>query len=168
MGVCKFENNGIKDRPWDDPCVMDEALIENWNKVVSPTDRVYVLGDLAMKKQHIKTIGRCNGRKVLVKGNHDIFDLKEYTPYFEDIRAYIVGGDLYSKSRYIASHIPIHPGSLGRFSINIHGHLHTRRVLKEDGTVDPNYFCVSMEQINFTPIEINELFKRIEDEKVQS
>lgn len=143
---------------------MDEALIENWNKVVAPTDRVYVLGDLAMKKQHIKTVGRCNGKKVLVKGNHDIFDLKEYTPYFEDVRSYVVGGSVGGPNRYIASHIPIHKDSIERFSLNIHGHLHTRRVMV-NGVVDPQYFSVSVEKINFTPIEINELFARVANEK---
>lgn len=164
MGVCRFENNGVKDRPWDDPAVMDEALIENWNSVVGPYDRVYVLGDLAMKKQHIKTVGRCNGKKVLVKGNHDIFDLNEYTPYFEDIRSYVVGGAVGSDNRYIASHIPIHPGSIERFNVNIHGHLHTRRVLIGD-EIDTRYFSVSVERINFTPIEINDLFAQIRKEK---
>lgn len=151
-GVCRFEVDGVKIRPWTDPVIMDQEMIENWNSVVGPHDRVYCLGDWAMKRQFISTAAQLNGKKVLVKGNHDIFDLADYKPYFEDVRAYVVGGQVGSGNRYIMSHIPIHPGSLDRFDINIHGHLHTRRVLKENGDIDTRYLCVSVEQTDFKPI----------------
>ena len=37
-----------KGRPFDTIEEHDEALIENWNKVVKPNDLVYHLGDVAM------------------------------------------------------------------------------------------------------------------------
>lgn len=154
-GVCKFKREDGSDlRPWDHPDAMDEALIENWNNVVDDKDRVYVLGDLCINRRTIKTVGRCKGRKVLVKGNHDIFKLKDYLPYFDDIRAYVVqkGPD---GQKIILSHIPVHPESLGRWGFNIHGHLHSNVV------DDPRYMCVSVEQTDFTPIEWNEAVKRV-------
>lgn len=53
---------------------MDELLISNWNKVVSPKDSVWHLGDFGFTKnledaRHI--FNRLNGDKHLVKGNHD-------------------------------------------------------------------------------------------------
>ena len=40
-GVCKFlRDDGTKLRPWDNPDEMDEALVENWNRVVGDKDRV--------------------------------------------------------------------------------------------------------------------------------
>jgi len=40
-GVCKFlRDDGTKLRPWDNAAEMDEAMIENWNKVVRPVDKV--------------------------------------------------------------------------------------------------------------------------------
>lgn len=155
-GVCKFEVDGVKMRPWTDVSIMDEDMKNLWNATVGQFDRVYCLGDWAMKKQFIKIASELNGKKVLVKGNHDIFDMDEYAPYFEDIRACVVGGEKGTGNRYILSHIPIHPGSMDRFDVNIHGHLHTRRVLKEDGTIDPRYFCVSMEHIGYKPILLDE------------
>lgn len=151
VGVTKFlKEDGTKMRPWDTVEEMDEALIENWNKVVSPQDRVYHLGDLCMNRRYIHTIGKCNGRKVLIKGNHDFFKLQDYLPYFDDIRG------SWRLDRFILSHIPIHPDSINCRG-NIHGHLH-HRILD-----DPRYFNVSVEQINFTPIDFEELKLKFEE-----
>lgn len=163
-GVCRFEVNNTKIRPWDDPTSMNTDMVEMWNSTVGQYDRVYCLGDWAIKRQFIKIAAELNGKKVLVKGNHDIFNMSDYLPYFEDIRAYVVGGEIGSGKRYILSHIPIHPSSMDRFDINIHGHLHTRRVLKEDGSIDERYFCVSVEHIGFRPILLDDVFNTVASE----
>ena len=49
---------------------MNEVLIENWNSVVKPDDLVYHLGDVGMHEPS-KYLKRLNGKKVLIKGNHD-------------------------------------------------------------------------------------------------
>jgi calcineurin-like phosphoesterase family protein len=168
QGVCEFTDlNGNPLRPWDSWEEMDEVLVDNWNKVVRPKDKVYHLGDVAMKKIHLKTLLRLNGDKVLVKGNHDIFNAKEYAPYFYDVRG------THKLDRFLLSHIPIHPESMGRCSHNIHGHIHERQVMRvEQITVgkgtryshlehvavpDPRYICVSVEQTNYTPISLEEI-----------
>ena len=145
-------------RPWDTIEEHDEAIIDNWNSLVAPQDRVYVLGDLCMNRRHVGTISRCNGKKVLVKGNHDIFKLKDYLPHFDDIRAYIVK----PKHGLIMSHIPIHPQSMGtRYRLNVHGHLHEYQVLEESHDsegfplgADPHYRCVSLEQTGYKPVDL--------------
>lgn len=164
IGVTKFlRTDGSKLRPWDDITNMDEALVHNWNAVVAPQDRVYHLGDVVINRRHLATLHRLNGRKVLVKGNHDIFKLSDYTPHFDDIRAYIVkktpqGG------KCILSHIPIHEESLGRFGLNIHGHLHANVVMRKDRwgkeTMDLRYVNVSVEQTNFAPILFEDAIAR--------
>jgi calcineurin-like phosphoesterase family protein len=166
-GVCKFlRDDQSKLRPWDNAADMDEAMIENWNSVVRPVDKVYVCGDLVMKaKKQIGIINRLNGKKVLIKGNHDIGELKVYLPYFYDIRAFHI------LDNFAITHIPIHPDCLGRFRGNIHGHIHQRTIMTNsndviNGTltpikiVDTRYFCISAEQINYTPIEWNDLRKK--------
>lgn len=137
----------------------DQALIANHNAVVAPGDRVYLLGDVAINRKALWLIGQLTGRLVLVKGNHDIAKLGEYLPYFEDIRAYVVQKDK-DLNKVILSHIPIHPESLGRFGTNVHGHLHNNIVKLDNGQPDKRYVCVSMEHINFTPIEIHEALSR--------
>ena len=126
-GMCRFlRTDGTKLRPWDTADEMDKALIANWNGAVTHEDRVYVLGDVAINRRCLPLLYHLNGHKVLVKGNHDIFKLKDYLPYFDDIRSYVVGK--YQDRKYILSHVPVHPDSLGRFGINIHGHLHEKRI----------------------------------------
>jgi len=136
----------------------DETIVKNHNDLVDPKDRVYMLGDIVINRRNMHILGRLNGRLCLVKGNHDIFKLQDYTPYFDDIRAYVVQLDQ-NKNKTILSHIPIHPESLGRWGTNIHGHLHFRKVLDQTGKEDSQYKCVSLEHTNFKPIQIHEALK---------
>lgn len=147
----------------------DEHMVECWNRVVGPNDKVYHLGDVVMPKNHrsLDILGRLNGTKVLVKGNHDELKPARYLEYFKDVRGSHLLDNL------VLTHIPLHPASLNRWRGNIHGHLHNHTVKKagyiQDGQImyhmevdDPKYFCVSVERINYTPIPfetVNKVFK---------
>jgi calcineurin-like phosphoesterase family protein len=171
-GVCRFtESDGVtKIRPWTDPDEMDEEMIKRWNDTVRPNDKVYHLGDVVINRKSLKTLSRLNGDKVLIRGNHDIFRDDEYRMYFRELRAYHVMNGM------ILSHIPLHEASLGRFGVNIHGHLHSNRVKKARGIDaktgatlystenDVRYHCVCVEQTDFTPILFEDVIKRIEAE----
>lgn len=165
IGVTQFlRADGTKVRPWDNIQDMDEALVDNWNSVVRPQDKVIHLGDVVINRKHLPTVGRLNGIKILVKGNHDVFRLEEFSPYFKDI----CGAKEYDKA--ILTHIPVHPQQLGRYKYNIHGHLHTEVVMREwrhhDDVwyeEDERYRCVSVEQINYTPIAWEVLKKEMEE-----
>lgn len=159
-GVCNFlREDGSKLRPWDNPDDMDRDMVQYWNALVPDKDRVYVLGDVAINKRGLEVLGACNGKKILVKGNHDIFKLRDYLPFFEDIRACVVRNFNNGESRAILTHIPIHTDSVERFSLNIHGHLHERVVKTPEGTPDPRYACVSVERINFAPRLLEDVMK---------
>jgi calcineurin-like phosphoesterase family protein len=171
-GVCRFlcDDGVTKIRPWDDPSEMDEALVERYNTKVGKNDKCYFLGDVVINRRCLPTLARLNGDKVLIRGNHDIFRDDEYRQYFRELRAYHVLNGM------ILSHIPIHPESLGRFGVNIHGHLHANRVKKMRGInvktgeilysdeIDPRYHCVCVEQTDFAPILFEDVVKRIEAE----
>jgi calcineurin-like phosphoesterase family protein len=171
-GVCRFtESDGVtKIRPWTDPDEMDAEMIKRWNDTVRPNDKVYHLGDVVINRKSLSTLHRLNGDKVLIRGNHDIFRDDEYRRYFRELRAYHVMNGM------ILSHIPLHEASLGRFGVNIHGHLHSNRVKKArgiDATTgktlysdenDVRYHCVCVEQTDFTPILFEDVIKRIEAE----
>lgn len=162
-GVCHFtQADGVTPlRPWDTPEEMDEAMVKRWNETVKPNDKVYHLGDVVINRKALHIMNRLNGDKVLIKGNHDIFRLEEYTPYFRDIRAYHVMNGM------ILSHVPVHTSQLYRFGTNIHGHLHSNRVMMTDygrEVVDPRYQCVCVEQTDFRPILFEDVIKRINSE----
>lgn len=167
-GVCRFthNNDGVtKIRPWTDPEAMNEDMVKLWNDTVRPNDKVYHLGDVVINRRYLPILDRLNGDKVLIKGNHDIFKLTDYLPYFRDIRAY------HKMSDYILSHIPIHPESLARWcGGNFHGHLHTNRVMEYRNdikmtVIDPKYFNVSVECIGFKPILFEEAVKRMKEQQ---
>ncbi len=158
-GIVKFlKEDGTKVRPWETIEEMNEAMIALHNSVVRPTDKVYHLGDAVINRSALPIIGRLNGEKILIKGNHDVFRLEEYTPYFKDIRGV---GQL---DDFVLTHVPVHPDELapkGRWKGNIHGHLHSNKVMKQKHAgaklvIDPRYMCVSMEHINFTPISLED------------
>ena len=165
-GVCRFmRNDGVtKLRPWDSAEEMDEAMVKAWNERVRPNDKVYHLGDVVINRKSLNIMRRLNGDKVLIRGNHDIFKDEEYRQHFRELRAYHVMNGM------ILSHIPLHPESLGRFGVNIHGHLHSNRVLLRWGTepseevIDTRYHCVCVEQTDFAPILFEDVIKKIEAE----
>lgn len=65
---------GFCDRPFHDEFDMKEKMIEAHNKLVKPEDLVIYGGDTFFyhtKDEMLETMNRLNGRKILVKGNHD-------------------------------------------------------------------------------------------------
>jgi calcineurin-like phosphoesterase family protein len=172
-GVCHFmRGDGVtKLRPWDTADEMDEAMVKLWNERVKPNDKVYHLGDVVINRRALGIMRRLNGDKVLIRGNHDIFRDDEYREHFRELRAYHVMNGM------ILSHIPLHSASMGRFGVNIHGHLHSNRVMKATGfdcktgeisysetEIDTRYFCCCVEQTDFAPILFEDVVKRIEEE----
>jgi len=165
-GVCRFtRTDGVtKLRPWTDPDEMDEFMVAAWNERVRPNDKVYHLGDVVINRKALGIMRRLNGDKVLIRGNHDIFRDVEYREHFRELRAYHVMNGM------ILSHIPIHSESLGRFGVNIHGHLHANRVMlpgfngKITDIIDVRYHCVCVEQTDFAPILFEDVIRRIEAE----
>lgn len=134
----------------------DNFIIDNWNKVVTPQDKVYVLGDVCWKKKDLEKIKLLSGKKILIAGNHDILGAKNYLKVFKDIRG------LWKKGDYWLSHAPIHSREL-RDCKNIHGHLHNKKVAlfvdwkTKEQYNDNNYINVCCECVDYTPVEIKEL-----------
>jgi calcineurin-like phosphoesterase family protein len=63
-------------RPFDSVIEMNETIISNWNSKVKPNDTIYHLGDFSYRcKNPYEYFARLNGRKILVKGNHDKKDV---------------------------------------------------------------------------------------------
>ncbi len=142
------DSSGQLIRPFPTIEEHDQTLIDNHNRLVKPEDRVYFLGDLTMHRKHIPLLAKFNGRKKLIKGNHDIFKLKDYLPYFDDILAYRI----YPEHGLIVSHIPVYSGQLEhRFKFNLHGHLHANKI------DDLRYINICPEHTNWCPVNFHDL-----------
>jgi len=165
-------------RPFDSLEQMHEVMIERWNSVVNDKDIVFHVGDFAFGRSNIAIANRLNGKKRLILGNHDTYPISEYMPYFERIFGMI------HYKQCLLSHIPVHSNCLGsRWLLNIHGHLHSKTVKRSIGNLfdletdkgsiqvtqfifqedDPNYFNVSCEQNNLTPIHFDVVMERLKE-----
>ena len=135
-------------RPFANGDEMNEEMVSRWNAVVRPHDKVYHLGDVVINRKFLPILDRLNGKKRLVRGNHDIFPTKDYLKYFEEIYGVRVLDDM------ILSHIPLARDCITeRFNVNVHGHLHANSMN------DDRYICVCVENINYTPISIDDVRK---------
>lgn len=164
-GMVRFKDkDGKKIRPFKDIQEHDETIIENINALVKPADRLYFLGDVVINRRCLPQIAKINGRKKLVKGNHDIFKLHDYTPYFEDIAAYRI----YPNQGIIMSHIPIHTTQLEyRFKWNVHGHLHSNKIHKGKWfweQEDKRYINICPEHTKFRPVSFDEIVELCKSE----
>lgn len=106
---------------FEDVNEMDEYMVKQWNSVVRPQDKIYHLGDIVMHQRNLPIIGRLQGHKRLVRGNHDN-DIKtlKLMEYFDEI----YGVRVFRNHDIICSHIPLDYDSIERFGVNVHGHLH--------------------------------------------
>lgn len=148
--ILTFANNeGVILRKFASIEEHDSLILDEINRLVRPVDKLYILGDVVMYRRNFALLDRIITKKrILVRGNHDIFKLKDYLPYFTDVRAYKV----MPKHGIIFSHIPIHTCQLeGRFNLNVHGHMHGHRI------DDSRYMNICPEQIGYTPIELEEI-----------
>ncbi len=153
--VINFKNtDGTKARDFATVQDMEDAMVQMHNEIVKPTDKVYMLGDIAFNQRGLDKVKQMNGIKILVKGNHDQLKLNKYVDVFKDVRGCHVMNGL------VFTHIPIHVDQLGRFGCNVHGHLHMNRVMQGD-KIDPRFLCVSVEHTALKPIEFEDMVERI-------
>ena len=118
---------GLYRRPFASVAAMDAALIERWNRVVSPTDDIYHLGDFAVrqKPERIEALLQAlHGRKHLVTGNNDDAAALEargwcsVQPYLE------LDAD---GVRLVLCHYALRTWHhMGKGALNLHGHSHGR------------------------------------------
>ena len=146
---CSRPFNGVED--------MNEQLIKNWNSVVGANDIVYVVGDFALcGKQKIIEIGQClNGRKRLVLGNHDQASIETYRAAgFEFVYNHPIVLDEF----YVVSHEPMIGFSPNMPFANIFAHVHDNPAYTD---YSEQSFCVSAERIAYTPIDFEEVKKKM-------
>jgi calcineurin-like phosphoesterase family protein len=138
---------------------MDETIIANWNAVVKPDDKVYHLGDVAMRQAPLDAImPRLNGRKRLILGNHDTLPLDVYKRHFQKIMAWrqFTDGDV----GLYCTHFPVHMSAItGRSGshvvrVNVHGHIHAQVI------ADPRYINICVEQTGYAPVSYDWLLRR--------
>ncbi len=145
-------------RPFQSIEEMDNILIENWNKTVNEDDKIYVLGDFAWAgKEYIQgIIEKLKGYKILILGNHDrIHSLSWWqSSGFNEVINYPV----IFKEWFILSHEPVYINNSMPYA-NIFGHVHGSPLYQDYSSQS---FCVSVERIDYKPIEFSEIVRLME------
>ena len=144
------------DRPFKDVWEMHETIKKNWiSKGITNKDEVYILGDVGMyhEKEIASFFNKLPGRKYLVTGNHDIYNIKDkdFCKAFQWVKTY---AEIRDKGRkVILFHYPIEEwDGFYRGAYHIHGHTHAEVIAKI-----PGRYNVSCDVIDFTPQTLDEL-----------
>lgn len=113
-------------RPFASVEEMDEAIIRLWNETVADRDTVYVVGDVGYNGGYVPgdALGRLQGRKHLIRGNHDtgFENAPKLFDYFETVTDFNEIDD--GETHILLCHYPILYRKRGYM---IHGHLHQAR-----------------------------------------
>lgn len=171
--------NCLNIEKFEDLETKNEAMISRWNERVSPSDHVYIVGDMfsCSKEKAQEILKRLRGAKHFIIGNHDRAWLKDIAASRKysvieccDYKKVIDNG-----RKVILSHYPIafweaqHEGSF-----HIYGHLHASREhdaftrfgtqMVEEGFV-PEFraFNVGAMLHGYAPVSLDELIDETED-----
>lgn len=142
----------------------DRTVVENWNRIVSDDDTVYVLGDIMLNDNEngLRCWNQLKGNKFVITGNHDsdvrIRLLSECSNTTILGCAYIIKYDGFS---FYLSHYPTitsdfeYHKKLKTGLINLCGHTHTKDRFAD---IDKGriYHC-ELDAHNNTPVAITEI-----------
>lgn len=127
-----FHENVIRfdKRPFTSVEEMNAKMRDWWNNTVSEKDRIYILGDFIWlppsDPEYIKFTKSLNGKKVLIKGNHDNVEKfsSELKDCFEDIKSR--KEIKLNRKRIIMDHYPLmmHRHDTDSNVFHFHGHTH--------------------------------------------
>ena len=144
-------------RPFATVEEMNETLIRNYNAVVGKEDTVYILGDLSYKlsiDEIPKLLVRLNGKKILIRGNHDkrsCDNLYECATDFERIS--VEGMDI------TLMHYPLLTWpNRRRGAVHLHGHIHANVEYNETNRdLGIRRFDVGIDANNFFPVSAKQI-----------
>lgn len=160
-------------RPFETVEEMTEALIDNWNSVVSNDDEVWHLGDFCCFAKHglgFDICKRLNGKKYLVLGNHDEYQFdSDMDMYFTMGFSKVYDIPVFYKGQFWMSHRPFKSAygvDVDKIDgiFNIFGHIHNNgldfdkyghKVYLDD--ITKSTFNVSADVIGYTPIEFDKV-----------
>lgn len=151
--IRRYEN-----RPFEDTAHMDAELVARWNGIVTSEDTVYVLGDFGADGYEAEILSKLNGRKLLVKGNHDVKSNAEYRSFgFDEVYDCPIIIDNF----WLLSHDALYVNANMPYA-NLFGHVHNNPIVRDYSS---QHFCVSVERINYTPISFDAVIKTIKEAK---
>lgn len=159
--IIKLEN-----RPFKNSKEQTDSIVEKWNSVVNEDDIVYVVGDflhIGCDSYHMEQAKKLNGKKYLVRGNHDTESDEFYISECGFAKVYdhpIIVDDF-----WIFSHEPMYINKYFPYA-NIFGHVHDN---PSYATFSSRHYCICVERTGYTPITFDAVKETVmeEDRKVR-
>lgn len=140
----------MQSRPFSSVEEMNAHMITEFNSVVKPGDKVYLLGDVGMGD--IKSIiANLNGYKILIMGNHDRRHSRAFwlDAGFDEVHK----DPILIQKQFILSHEPLLMSEDMPY-LNIHGHTHSLTLESK------KHINISVEQTQYKPILLNSIIRR--------
>jgi len=150
-------------RPFKDIEEMDDAIVENWNSLVSDEDTVWHLGDFSFNgKENVEKFRKLlKGKIKIVLGNHDKRGMDfYYNAGFDAVYDQPVLVDDF----FILSHSPVQWISNDMPFANFFGHVHDSPLYK---TVTPRSFCACVERHGYHPVLWDEAVEAMKNEEAK-
>jgi len=143
-------------RPFSSIEEMTNTIIWNWNNTVKPEDTVLHLGDIRFGRESKEAqyyLDKLQDNIIVLKGSHDHDPEHKFMPF-----SYYI-----SRGHY--KFIAIHDKDDKPYNFHgwtIHGHSHDVPSLVD---IFHNRVCVSVENIDYTPISMDRIINLIEIER---
>ena len=96
----------------------DEFIINTLKEICNKKSTLWILGDIAFKKESLELLNQVPANKKGLYGNHDMMNSTEYLKVLQSMHGF------YKYKNMWLSHCPIHPQEMYRCSSNVHGHIH--------------------------------------------
>ena len=161
-----FGHNNIiqyENRPFSNAEEMDNRLIELWNSIVGKDDLVYVLGDFTLSRRKdviANLVNILHGRKILIMGNHDTRRPQDYVECGFEVAT---RKPMMVEPGVILMHEPFYdPSLIAPNYIYFFGHVHANKTLMDEY---PNCMCVSVERIEYRPIDLDKCIRKLRKRK---
>ena len=151
-----FHKNIIKytGRPFDETGDMNYKMRGEWEKL-NFNDWLIHGGDVSFGDVNlsIEYLSNLPGKKLLVYGNHDFFKNEKG---FRDTKAFDYGTMCFDFEldgiQYWVTHYPIRDSLLPEKVINIHGHVHEKKI-------SDKHRNISVEMTNYKPIKLEQMLE---------
>jgi len=162
-------------RPFSSVEEMDQTMIGNWNKMVSPQDTVIHLGDFSFKSSDNveKYVKKLNGHKILLLGNHDKYDSVKNAGFLKVVNGHLDFKffDEKTNKKWVVFlfHYPClswRGSSHLEGPIHFHGHIHKSPYKTYDHVgFHPGSYDVGVDNNNFEPINILDAIEIVNKQK---
>lgn len=145
----------------------DEAIISNWNSVITNEDIVYILGDCMLNNNEhgMDCLRQLSGKKFIVPGNHDTDNRRKLYEEVEFLTLLPEAIRLtYKKYHFFLCHYPVMTGNLEKehprqMTLCLCGHTHSKAKFYNDL---PYIYNVALDAHDNKPVSLDQI---IEDMK---